>query len=396
MLTNDQNVLVILPELYAQEGGIQTIAHDVLTAIRQIRPEGEPTSVVVGNDGFTSEPHAREWGGAFNFTWCGDKGDNFRKAKIAGSVMGNVVRHRPSLIVCGHVNYAPICYWISRAFKVPYLVMTYGIDVWEIASKSQRIALQHAKMVTALSRYTAERLAAQVPFKDGRLVIQPHAVRPHFTPAAKSKQLAKKLRVDGRKVILTVSRLDSSEQYKGYDLVMENLASIAQAVPDVVYLIVGGGDDAIRIRKYAEKLGVVDRIVLAGEVPNEELPAYYNLADVFAMPSRNEGLGIVYLEALACGKPVIGGSTGGARDALLDGKLGWLVDPDDGKALADTIKKVLRGTAGTRKTDPEVLSKAAQRHFGFDGYIDRMASLFESCIDEPAVRRRAVAVAREL
>ena len=112
-----------------------------------------------------------------------------------------------------------------------------------------------------------------------------------------------------------------------HDKIIEALPAILEQVPDVVYLIVGTGREEERLRVYAQEKGVADRVIFAGHVPDEELPAYYNAADVFIMPNREEGtnvegFGIVFLEANACGIPVIGGRSGGTVDAIADGLFG--------------------------------------------------------------------------
>ena len=112
--------------------------------------------------------------------------------------------------------------------------------------------------------------------------------------------------------------------------------------PDTRYLLVGTGPDLLRIEKLAAEQGVQDAVVLAGFVPDEELCEHYNLCDLFAMPSKAEGFGIVYLEALACGKLVLAGNKDGSRDALNDGELGLLVDPDDTDEIAAESIRVLR------------------------------------------------------
>ena len=285
--------------------------------------------------------------------------------------------------MCGHVNFAPVCDWIKRLMGIPYMVVTYGIDVWDIHSRRQLRALERASLVTALSEYTRYRIAGQVELGD-RLVVQPHPVRDLFAPAPKPDRLAGRFCLRDKKVVLTVSRLAKSERYKGYDRVIAALGAVASRVPNVAYLIVGDGDDLPRARRHAEECGVADRVVFAGAVPNEQLPAYYNLSDIFVMPSKNEGLGIVYLEALACGKPVIAGATGGARDALRNGELGQLVNPDNTPAIADAIADTLTGRVAPQLVDPEWLRAKVQQHFGFDRYCEAMESLVRSRAVETA------------
>ena len=382
MLPDNTRLLLVLPELFRSEGGIQIIGCDLLRAVARIKPSGAPYAVVVAND--QPSAAASVYNGDFTFGWCGGPPAMARKGRVAIGMARSILANRPSLILCGHVNYAPLCRWLGALFGIPYLVMTYGIDVWSLASAGKRKALARARKVTALSRYTADRLSEQVVFSPGQLVVQPHPVREHFRPGPKPRHLEERYGLQGKRVLLTVARLAQSERYKGYDQVMDALGTVARRAPDVRYLVVGDGDDLARAKRYARKAGVADRVVFAGSVPNEELADYYNLRDVFVMPSRNEGQGIVYLEALACGKPVIAGANGGSRDALLDGTLGLMVDPDRIDELSEAVLRMLEGRVDPSLTDPGRLSGAVRDRFGFDRYCSDLESILTSCIEESA------------
>jgi len=143
-------------------------------------------------------------------------------------------------------------------------------------------------------------------------------------------------------VILTVGRLSAAEGYKGHDRLIRALPRILAQVPNVKYLIVGSGDDQERLERIALEEKVADAIRFAGRVPQKELSDHYRVCDLFAMPSTGEGFGIVFLEALATGKPVLAGNGDGAVDALRGGELGVLVDPDDEQALAETVTALLQ------------------------------------------------------
>lgn len=159
--------------------------------------------------------------------------------------------------------------------------------------------------------------------------------------------------------MLTVGRLDLR---KGHDMVIRALAALRQERPNVRYVIVGDGQERTRLMSLARNLGVQDAVLFAGYQPARLLPDYYRLCDVFAMPNRElpdgdtEGLGLVFLEAGACGKPVIGGRAGGAVEAVAHGRTGYLVDPtgpDDVAArlnelLADPALRREMGAAGRR------------------------------------------------
>jgi phosphatidylinositol alpha-1,6-mannosyltransferase len=134
--------------------------------------------------------------------------------------------------------------------------------------------------------------------------------------------------------------------------VIRALPAVLKQVPDAAYLLVGDGPDRRRLEQLARKHGVADAVVFAGEVPNQELPDYYNLCDAFVMLSRDrclktggslgEGFGIVFLEAAACGKPAVGGRSGGIPEAVSDGVSGLLADPLDVPAVAQTITQLLQ------------------------------------------------------
>jgi len=129
-------------------------------------------------------------------------------------------------------------------------------------------------------------------------------------------------------------------------MVIKALPSIAQKAPDVKYLIVGTGEEQATLYKTAQEMGVMERVVFAGQVPASELAAYYAACDVFVMPNRQigpdiEGFGIVFVEASAAGKPVIGGANGGTGDAILHGVTGLRVDGTNVEAIATAVTTLL-------------------------------------------------------
>jgi phosphatidylinositol alpha-1,6-mannosyltransferase len=144
-------------------------------------------------------------------------------------------------------------------------------------------------------------------------------------------------------LLLTVGRLVPR---KGIDTTLRALPTVLDAVPDLTYLVVGTGPDRARLDALATTLGVRDHVQFEGHVPADDLPHYYGAADLFVMPSREappdvEGFGIVFLEAGACGLPVVGARTGGIPDAVRDGETGLLVPPSSPAALAEALTHVL-------------------------------------------------------
>ena len=162
-----------------------------------------------------------------------------------------------------------------------------------------------------------------------------------FQPQDRNSTLVERYGLQSSKVILTVGRLAAAERYKGFDQVIELMPQLLKRFPTLKYLIVGDGDDRARLEAKAGALGVSDRVVFTGHIPETEKVAHYNLADVYVMPSTGEGFGIVLIEAAACGVPVVGSRVDGSREALLDGRLGRLVDPAQADELLDAVSAVL-------------------------------------------------------
>jgi phosphatidylinositol alpha-1,6-mannosyltransferase len=155
--------------------------------------------------------------------------------------------------------------------------------------------------------------------------------------------LRENLGLRDRKTLLTISRLVPR---KGIDTVLRALPRILEAVPQAFYLIGGDGPDRERLASLAQHLGVTNHVRFLGRIPYDDLRRYYNVGDIFVMPSRQdepyvEGFGLVFLEANACGKPVVGAHAGGIPDAVRDGETGLLVAPDDVAGLADALIRLL-------------------------------------------------------
>jgi phosphatidylinositol alpha-1,6-mannosyltransferase len=151
--------------------------------------------------------------------------------------------------------------------------------------------------------------------------------------------------LDDKKVIVSVGRL---VHRKGQDFLIDALPLISQKIPNVHLLLVGEGPYRAELEKRSVARGVRDRITFIGRVQHSGLPEYICAGDIFAMPSRSrlaglevEGLGIVYLEASACGLPVIGGTSGGAPDAVLEGETGFSVDGTSATAIAEAAIRLL-------------------------------------------------------
>lgn len=250
-------------------------------------------------------------------------------------------------VVCGHLNLLSLAALAARWKRVPLLLVLHGIEAWQrpegwgMAALTRR-AIPSVDAFAAVSGVTRERFLLWSDVPETAAHVIPNCVDPSgYGQGNKRSKLLDRYGLHDHTVLFTLGRLSSSERYKGFDEVMEALPSVAAVVPDVVYLIAGDGDDRCRLEAKARALQISDRVIFAGYVPEEEKADHYRLADAFVMPGRGEGFGIVYLEALACGVPVVASSLDGSREAVRDGLLGEVVDPDDPESVKRGILSAL-------------------------------------------------------
>jgi glycosyltransferase involved in cell wall biosynthesis len=290
-------------------------------------------------------------------------------------------RERPDLIITTHIHFSPAAQFIKKFFGIPYWVVAHGIDAWGVTDPALKSALKDADLVLAVSTHTRDRLLAEQRLNPDRVVILPNTMNENqYVIRPKPRHLLERFRLlPEQPVILTVARLDNRERYKGYDRLIEGMPLIREALPDVRYLLVGKGKDRSRIDALVKQHGVENCVTLAGYVPDEELCDYYNLCDVFAMPSKLEGFGIVFLEALACGRPVLAGNQDGSVDALCHGELGVLINPDRTDEIAETLIMMLRREYPHPLIyQPQSLRQRVIDAYGFDRFRSTIASYLQS------------------
>jgi glycosyltransferase involved in cell wall biosynthesis len=214
--------------------------------------------------------------------------------------------------------------------------------------------------IIGVSNFTLERFANWSRAREDRLRLLPNCVDlSRFTPGPKPVALLRALGLEHRTVILTLGRIAADERVKGFDEVIEAMGELKRAIPGIAYVIGGDGTDRERLEAKAAALGVADDVVFAGWVNEADKVDFYRMADLFVMPSRGEGFGIVLLEALACGLPVVGSAVDGSREALANGALGTLADPADRSELVTKIVAALGRSGAPTRPDLAAYSKEA-------------------------------------
>ena len=244
------------------------------------------------------------------------------------------------IVFCGHLYMAPLASLIAAHAKAKLIVQMHGIEAWARPKRHQRAAVESADLVLCVSRYTRARVLSWAAIEPERVIVLPNTVREAFTPGDASA-LRAKWGLEGKRVLLTVGRMDARERYKGHDLVIEALPQLVAAGHDVIYVVLGDGDDVARLKTTALGLGVADRVRFMGEVGPDILVEAYRMADLFVMPSTGEGFGIAFIEAMACGTPALGLCACGARDAFGNGELGATTTEAE---LPAAIARIARAT----------------------------------------------------
>lgn len=270
-------------------------------------------------------------------------------------------RYRPvDVVFCGHVLMAPLAVVLVRLLGARYWVQAHGIDIWTDRRDVVRRAIEAADLVTTVSRATRKHLLGWVDLAPERVRVLPNTVDERFVPGPPSQVLRERLELGRGPILLTVGRLAASERYKGHELIFAALPALRARFPDLVHVVVGEGDDRERLEARAIELARESKAVrFLGYVPDEELPELYRLADLFVMPSSDEGFGIVYIEAAACGLRVVGGAGGGSSDAIPDARVGAIVDPGDRDGLVETVTRLL----GQGRVDAAEIEPYRRPHF---------------------------------
>ncbi len=371
--SNKADRLFVFLEVFAGEGGIQSYVKNIFEACLSLIPADRAFKNEIfllrdrrGCDNPYDTSLIR-----FNYfktvpAWIG-------RLKLASSLLVCLIQRRPQQVICGHIKLARLINIFCQSLNIPYLVSTHGKEVWETLPTPQQKALQQAARIWTVSRYSRDRLIKANNIDPNKVDLLPCTIDGKiFTPGPKSSQLLEKYTLKNAKVLMTVARLWSGDIYKGVDVTIRALPKIIQTFPDVKYLVIGRGDDRPRLEGLAKDLGIEDRVVFAGFIPTEELPQHYRLADAYIMPSQ-EGFGIVYLEAMACGIPVLSGDDDGSADPLQDGLLGWRVPHRDRDAVAAACIEILQGD--DRRCNGEWLRELTLAKFGKEAFTRRLQDL---------------------
>jgi glycosyltransferase involved in cell wall biosynthesis len=286
--------------------------------------------------------------------------------------------YRNDCVLMTHPRFSPWFRMLQAGSRGQYVVVAHGVEVWGKWSRSLTNGMAGAAKVLAVSSFTRESVESHLNGNCPAMGVFPNTFDSNrFHPGPADAGVRERLNIPSTgRVMLTVSRIAKSEERKGYRDVLRALPSLAAEFSDLYWVLAGRGDDLEDVREEAARLGVAEKCRFPGGVPDAELPSLYRASDFFVLPSRKEGFGIVFLEAVGSGLPAIGGNQDGSVDALDHGRLGVLIKPDDPEELRGAIRSMLSGKVPEHLKDPVRLHENCASQFGFARFRDRLRNEF--------------------
>ena len=286
-----------------------------------------------------------------------------------------------------HLGLSRVQRYVPALWRRPYGIFIHGIEAWRRLTPPQMAIVNNAALRVANSHVTASRVAGANP-DIAPMHVCPLALPSGFHvngdgPTTRVGDLTL-----GPRAVVLVARMMASERYKGHDELLDVWPVVRARVPDAQLVFVGGGDDVGRLRSRAAALGIEQAVVFTGFISDARVHDIYGQAAVFAMPSAGDGFGLVYLEAMAHGLPCIGSTHDAAREIIVDGDTGYLVDRSDAEGLAARLVALLTDERRRREMGESGLRRWREQ-FTYERFASAMVSLIESTLDVATAQRQA-------
>lgn len=369
-------VLLVLSQTFSRSGGIPAFNRLLCRACVEYGiAAGLPVQVLSLND-------ARESSAAYDWSNARFHGANRNKLLFLRLYLTLLIKQRPQVVIGGHVNLSPLLPLARRLDRNSQTaVVVHGVEAWGPLSLLRRYGLRSADHVLSVSRFTADCVVRQHGVDAQRVTWFPDAVDPFWLKDA-LRSLKRVSSDEDKLVLLTVGRMDTAERYKGVDTVIQALPGLQALISKrVEYWVVGGGTDLARLQALATELSITEQVHFWGQVDLEELARCYASCDVFVLPSRGEGFGIVFLEAMAFAKPIVAAAAGAVPEVVLNAETGILVDYGDVPSLITALNRLI-SDAALRSRLGEAGRKRLLANFTYEHFAARVAELLtRNCQD---------------
>jgi phosphatidylinositol alpha-1,6-mannosyltransferase len=325
------NTLLLAPELFASDGGIARILRLYLKALCELAEDGDCVRFVALNDSPADPAALRRYS---NERLVGWRACCRSKLTFAGATLK--MGMSADRIICGHIAQLPLAWVLSRIRpKLKYYLVAHGIEVWRPYSFFELLALKGASRIYCVSEFTRKQMLARCTVPSGKFAVLYNALDPYLNPESVVPPAKEP------PVVLSISRLSIADGYKGIDHLIAALPQVRSSVSSARLRIVGRGDGMPGLQALARELRVEDCVEFAGFVSDSELEGEFDGCRLFALPSEKEGFGLVYLEAMAHGRPCLGAHSGGVPEVITD-ETGVLVEYGDVPGIASAIIAALR------------------------------------------------------
>jgi len=356
---------------FSATGGIEKVCRVAAKAMHELATGGEAFRLYSMHDapGSRSQPYIPE-------SAC--KG--FGSARLPFMLQAIREGARSRVVVLSHINLLIAGYLIkSWSPNTKVIMLAHGIEVWRPVPAAKKKMLQAMDQMVCVSHFTKEKMREIHNIPEKRLTVINNCLDP-FLPEPPGIAGRKAFRekygyAEKDMVLMTLSRLSAKEKSKHYDKVLIAIKELLPVHPCLKYLFVGKYEEAEknRLTALAAGLGIAAQITFTGFVPDAALGDYYNLADVYIMPSEKEGFGISFIEAMYYNKPVIAGNRDGTADALANGKLGLMVDPRSQDAVTAALQKVVANPGAFTPERELLLGK-----FSYRAYKEKWKNVLEA------------------
>jgi phosphatidylinositol alpha-1,6-mannosyltransferase len=350
---------LLAPELFTPGGGIPRILRLYLKALCDISSKADRVRLVSLNDRVVDSADLKRYAGESLVEW-----EVCNRRKWAFVIAALRMARRSDTIVCGHIAQLPVAMvaaWLNSGLR--YYLIAHGIEVWRPLSLPERMALRRASGVWCVSDYTRRQILERCPLPQARMTVVPNAFDPYLEPPTSPGPPS------AAPVILAISRLSEADSYKGIDHLIDAMPAILAQMPGARLRVVGRGDALASLQARASRLKVAHAVEFPGYRSDADIHVDFAACRVFALPSEKEGFGLVYLEAMAHGRPCLGARSGGTPE-VIDDACGMLVEYANVPEIAAALLAMLR------RDWPTAPLLEHSRKFSYLRFKERVASLF--------------------
>jgi glycosyltransferase involved in cell wall biosynthesis len=374
-------IFLVGSEFFGTPGGIQRVNCLLLEMLGEFAAQTS-TKVEVFSFADATKKMPGEFAALPGFQWRAFK---HSRTAMATHLARRLREVRPDLLLFTHAHLLRLVR-LARMLRpgAKVAVLGHGVEVWTPLPEPIRRSIQRADAVVAPSVFTRDRIVEVSGVNPARISVLAHGLDAKWRAGMQARGHHAGTR------LLSVSRLSAEDAYKGIDVVLRSLPFVLKQHPETSLVVLGDGTDRPRFVRLTHDLGIERHVQFCGEVNDDRLHSLYAEADVFVLPSQKEGFGIVFLEAMSYGLPVVAARAGGTLGVVQDGVTGLLVPPEQPEALAEALNRLL-GDGPRLRALGEAGKRRVEENFLFEHFSQRWQRWLVALLPEAIYRARQVA-----